>query len=190
MKKYLLLIIGLLLFAIPCEAASKVYINPETVIVWTDATTGGDELLDCGGLAADAVRMGSFADLGAAPRSQWYGFELLIDGFDAPPVVGQDIDLYFPQSIATTNFDGNPTTDPTTTVEGTMTVAQLKNAGIPHGFAIVYSTTAGDELKITGVVRLISRYVAPTIHNNTEDALLSTSDAHKVTLWAIPPEIQ
>jgi hypothetical protein len=32
--------------------------------------------------------------------------------------------------------------------------------------------------------------VSPVVHNNTADALLSTSDAHKVTLTPIPPEVQ
>lgn len=188
MKKYLSLILVLLFIALPCSAANKVYINPETAVVWTD--TGGDETLDMGGLAAAAVDMGAYHDLGAAPRSEWYGFEFIIDGFDTAPVVGETVVLWFAQSIATTNFDGNPTTDPGDTTEGTMTLNQTKNLGAPAGIAVVYSTTAADELKITGIVRLISRYVAPVVHNNTADALLSTSDAHKVTLWAIPPEIQ
>lgn len=169
---------------------NKVYINTETSRAWSDATTALDELIDCGGLATGAVRCGSFHDLGAAPRSEWYEVEFLISGFDAAPVVGEGVDLYFTQSNATTGFSGAPTTDPTTTVEGTITANQLKNLLGPIVSAIVVSTIAADELRVFAVVRLTSRYVAPVVHNNTADALLSTSDAHTVTLTPIPQEIQ
>ena len=145
--------------------------------------------MDCGGLAADAVRCGSFHDLGASPRSEWYEVEFLISGFDTAPVVGEGVDLYFTQSLATTGFDGSPSTDPTDTVEGTVTVDQLKNL-LFIGSAIVVSTTAADDLRMRAVVRLTSRYAAPVVHNNTADALLSTSDAHMVTLTPIPQEVQ
>ena len=158
-----------------------------TATVWTD--TGGDKLLDLGSLAADAVAMGAYLDLGASPRPTWHTFELLIDGFDTAPVVGETVLLYFSQSIATTNFDGNPTTDPTATVQGTITKDQLKNCLGPF-IARVYSTTAGDELKITGKVELLGRYVSPIVHNSTADALLGTSDAHKLTLIPINDDIQ
>ncbi len=167
--------------------ANKVYINPETTITWLN--TGGDLDMDLGGLAADAVQMGAYSDRGAAARAQDYAFELLIDGFDTVPVVGESVDLYFAQSNATTNFDGNPTTDPTAVAEGVMTTDQLKNTMFANS-AIVYSTTAANKLKITGTVRLTSRYISPVVHNNTADALLSTADAHSLILTPIPIEIQ
>lgn len=166
---------------------NKIYINPETTITWLN--TGGDLDMDLGGLAADAVQMGAYSDRGAAARSQDYAFELLIDGFDTAPVVGESVDLYFAQSNATTNFDGNPTTDPTAVAEGVMTVNQLRNTMFV-GSAIVYSTTAADELKITGVVRLTSRFISPVVHNNTADVLLGTADAHSLILTPIPQEVQ
>lgn len=168
--------------------ANKIYINPETIIEWLN--TGGDLDMDLGGLAADGVQMGAYHDQGAGVRAHRWGFELLIDGFDTAPVVGEPVVLYISQSLATTNFDGNPTTDPTPTAEGTMTVAQLANCGSPVGIAVVYSTTAGDELKITGECIITSRYISPVIHNNTADALLSTADAHSLKMWPLPDEIQ
>lgn len=167
--------------------ANKIYIAPETVIEWLN--TGGDLDMDLGGLAADGVQMGAYHDRGVNSQSHRWGFELLIDGFDTPPVVGESVDFYISQSVATTNFDGNPTTDPTPTAEGTMTVNQLKNT-LYVASAIVYSTTAGDELKITGEVFITSRYFSPVIHNNTADTLLSTADAHSLKMWPLPDEIQ
>lgn len=168
--------------------ANKVYINPETIIEWLN--TGGDLDMDLGGLAAAAVQMGAFHDQGAGARSHRWAFEFLVDGFDTAPVVGETVLLYISQSVATTNFDGNPTTDPTPTAEGTMTVAQLKNCSVPIGIVSVYSTTAGDEIKITGEALITSRYFSPVVHNNTADALLSTADAHSLKMWPLPDEIQ
>jgi len=167
--------------------ANKVYIAPETTITWLD--TGGDLDCDLGGLAADGGQMGAYHDMGAASHAEQCEIELLIDGFDTAPVVGETVDLYLSFSNATTNFDGNPTTDPTTTAEGTMTTAQLKNC-LFVGSVVVYSTTAGDELKSTFIVRIPSRYVSPVVHNNTVDALLSTADAHSIKLTPCPPEVQ
>ncbi len=166
---------------------SKSYQASETATVWTD--TGGDELLDLGGLAASGVAMGSFLDLGASPRSDIYEVELLIDGFDTAPVVGEVVELWFSQSNATTGFDGQVTTDPTTSAQGTATAAQAENCTFACA-ARVYSTTAGDELQKRATIRLTGRYVSPIIVNRTADALLSTSDAHTVTLTPIPQEGQ
>jgi len=166
---------------------SKSYQASETAIVWTD--TGGDELLDLGSLAADGVVMGSFTDLGASPRSDIYEVELHIDGFDTTPVVGEVVELWFSQSNATTGFDGQPTTDPTTSAEGTMTAAQAENCTFACA-ARVYAATAADEIQKRATIRLTGRYVSAVVINRTADALLGTSDAHTVTLTPIPQEGQ
>jgi len=164
---------------------NKVYIAPETAVTWTD--TGGDELLDLGGLAAAAGRVGEQRDLGSASRSEWYEWRFIIDGFDTAPVVGETIDLYFGSSDGT-NGDG-PVTYQDSSDSALSSVNILKNLRYA-GSCVVVSTTAGDNLMASGVVRLTSRYVAPVVHNNSADALLSTSDAHKVILTPIPPEVQ
>lgn len=169
--------------------ANLVYMLPETSFTWNNTGGGAANLLDLGGLASGALAMGSFQDLGSGARSEIYQFEMFIDGFDTPPIVGETIVLYFSQSNSTTNFDGNPTTDPTVSAEGTITIDQAKNVTLA-GIANVYSIVAGDKLKITGTVRLTSRYVSPVVHNNTSDALLSTADNHLITLTPIPPQIQ
>lgn len=158
-----------------------------TTVTWTD--TGGDKLMDLGGLAAAGLVMGAYLDLGASPRPTLYHFELTVDGFDTAPVVGETVNLRFAQSNATTNFDGNPTTDPTATVAGTITADQAKNIPIA-GVARVYSTTAADELKISGIVLLTGRYVSPVVENSTADAFLSTADAHTLILTPISDDIQ
>lgn len=167
--------------------ASKNYIQNETPKVWTDA--GGDKLLDLGGLASGAVACGAYLDLGAAPRCDVYQVEMFIDGFDTAPTVGRTVDLFFTQSEDGTNFDGVPTTAPTSSTQGTVTGDQTRNL-LYAGSLAAYSTTAGLELRGRFVVRLTSRYVAPVVFNRVDDPLLSTSDAHKITLTPIPYESQ
>jgi hypothetical protein len=145
--------------------------------------------MDLGGLASGAVVCGAYLDLGAAPRADLYEVTFKIDGFDTAPVVGQVVEVWFTQSNATTGFTGAPTTDPTATVAGTVTANQAENCTFA-GVARVVSTTAGDDLKAVFTVRLTSRYVAPVIVNRTDDALLSTADAHTLVLTPIPQESQ
>lgn len=176
---------------------NKVYVAAETARTWSDSGTTSDELLDIGGLAADDVSgMGSYWDLGSASRSEWYEWEFHIAGFDTPPVVGEAVHLYFAMSNATTTgWDGEPDTAPGDATEGTLDgTAADRRASLPNllyaGSVVVRTTTAADELRKRGVVRLPSRYVSPVVHNDTADALLSTSDDHMITLTPIPAELQ
>ncbi len=162
--------------------ANKIYINPETAVVWTD--TGGDYALDCGGLAADGVRVGAQGDLGSGARAFQYFWQIVIDGFDTAPVVGETVDIYLAFANDATDIDGDVGAS-----DAAGDTNDLPNL-LPIGNAVVASTTAGDELIISGVIEIFSRYVSPVIHNNTADALLSTADAHTLTLIPVPTEVQ
>lgn len=166
---------------------NKVYSAPETSTTWTD--TGGDKVMDLGSLAADGLVMGAYLDRGAGSRATKYRYELIIDGFATAPVVGENVVLMFSQSNDGTKFDGQPTTAPEASSEGTITANQAKNC-MYVAAATVYSTTAADELQISGEVILSGRYIAPVIHNRTADALLGTSDSHTLELTPLPDEIQ
>ena len=193
MKAFLaLIIICLVLPFAGCTstvfAANNVYIDEGTTRTWTN--TGGDELLDLGGLAADNLRMGSYHDLGAAPRSEWYRYEMYIDKFATAPVIGEGVELWWSGSDDTDSFDGQPVGTPTNTVEGSILEDHLTNL-ILADIATVGTTTAADaKLKVSGIIRLIMRYVSPVVHNATADALNDTVDLHTVTLTAIAPQIQ
>ena len=162
---------------------NKIYNNPETTLTWTD--TGGDNALDLGALAADAVRVGAQDDLGAAAKSSLYFWQLKIDGFDTAPVVGETIDVYLAYAHNTSSV-----------IDGDVGASDAAGATVdlPNlhyiGSAVVQTTTAGDNLVISGIVEIRARYVSPVVHNNTVDALLSTSDAHTFTLTPVPDEVQ
>ena len=169
---------------------SKSYQASEADTTWSDAGTTSDKLMDAGALAANGgVVCGAYLDLGVAPRSDIYEAELFIDGFDTAPVVGEMVELWFTQSDDATDFDGRPTTAPTASAEGTITVDQAMNCTNAVSVRVA-STTAGDDLQRRRTIRLTGRYVAPVLINRTADILLSTSDAHMVTLTPIPQESQ
>lgn len=160
---------------------NKIYINPETPHVWTD--TGGDDTLDLGSLAAGSVRVGDQWDMGAGPRASKFAWRMIVDGFDTAPVVGESVDIYLATSDGT-NHDGD-----IGTTDGAGTTVSLPNL-VYLGSAIVQTTTAANELIVSGTVEINERYVSPVIHNNTADALLGTSDAHQFILTPIPDEVQ
>lgn len=163
---------------------NKIYTQQETAIQWTDDATGGDYTLDCGGLAADGVRAGDVGDLGAAPRADRYYWQLVVDGFDTAPVIGETVDLYLSFSPDGTDIDGD-----LSGVDGASSTVVLPNL-LSLGSAVVQTTTAANELMISGIVEILARYVIPVVHNNTADALLSSGDAHTFTLYPMPPEVQ
>jgi hypothetical protein len=170
--------------------ASKIYVNPETSITWTDSVTGGDEDLDLGDGAlglADAVGCGSYHDWGTAPRAFGYYVTLKIDGFATAPVVGETVDLYMAESEDATIWTGPES--PSDTADSAGATVRLPNLKF-LGSAVVTTVTAADDVVASFEWYSTARYTAPVVHNNTADALLTTSDAHKVIMTPIPYEGQ
>lgn len=163
---------------------NEILIKEGTSLTWTD--TGGDYALDLGSLAADAVRAGTEGDLGASPRAGRYRWTFVVDGFDTAPVVGETVDLYLAFS-----HDGTQATrdGDLSGTDGASVEAVLPNL-LFLGSAVVQTTTAGDEIVVSGEVSISHRYVTPVVHNNTADALLGSSDAHKFILTPIKDEVQ
>lgn len=160
---------------------NKVYINPETAVTWSD--TGGTNVLDAGGLAADAVRVGARHDFGASARAEEFEWRVNVDGFDTPPVVGERVDFYLATS------DGTYEDGDVGTADALGATTDLPNLTYLGG-AVVQTTTAADELHASGHIRITARYVSFVVHNNTADALLSTADSHQFILTPVPSEVQ
>lgn len=168
-------------------AAGEVLQQEGTAIVW--ANTGADEVLDLGTANgnADAVCVGAYHDWGAAPRANEYKLRIFIDGFDTAPVVGEQVLVYISESDATSNFSGPES--PSDTTSGAGNTNRLPNMQGPFP-ATVHSTTAADNLVATYRFESSYRYFAPVVHNNTADKLLSTSDAHTITVTPLYPNVE
>lgn len=178
--------------------ANKLYVNPETATLWDDSASNED--INTNALGSDDVsNCGSYIDLGSAARSEWYRWELFIDGFGTGTLaVGESVDLYFStaqEGVNTDDFDGPPTGTPSTSagyaLDGTSAAERrqkLLNL-VPAGSVIAHTATTSEDFKASGRVKLPGRYVSPVVHNNTGAALASV-DTHVITLSPIPPELQ
>ena len=165
---------------------SKLYISEETEIDLTDDTTGGDYTLDLGADGASGnVANSDQIDLGAAPRSEWYRVTVIIDGFATAPVVDEAAHIGFAAGRSTSDIDG----DFPSTSGSTGTVDDLKNIDMIDR-AIVQTTTAADELRISFKVRFTARYQTAVVYNATADAFASSGDAHHIYITPIPPQGQ
>ena len=164
------------------------YIQTETATVWTDS--GGDKLLDLGSLGPDGLVMGAYLDLGTISKSDWYEAVLKIDGYSSNRVATDIIELWFSQSSDGTNFDGQPTTAPGASSQGTITLDQRSNC-LPALFIRAYSATLADVIQGRCRVKLTSRYIAPiVILRSSAGVLQGTGDSHTLTLTPIPQEGQ
>lgn len=156
---------------------NKIYAAAETALTWTD--TGGDYALTLASLAADGVRVGAQRDLGSGSRSRLYEWRFVVDGFSTSPVVGETVDVYVAYSDGT-YVDGNVGTS-----DAAGSTVALPNL-LFLGSATVQTTSATDDLVISGQVEIAARYVSPVVHNNTVDAL----SGGRFILTPVPDEIQ
>lgn len=165
-------------------ATNQVLIGRETPIVFSDATTGGDLVIDCGGLAAGSVRQSQQWDRGVSgPYPEIIEVRFIVDGFTANPVKGESIDLYvgFSDGI---NHDG-----PLGTGDAASSIDFLPNLD-PVVSAVVRSTVAADQIVVSKRIYTASRFVTFAVHNNTAaNTLKSSGDAHKIICTQTPHEV-
>lgn len=148
-----------------------------TPIVW--AATGGDEVLDLGGLAANAVRVGSYHDFLVPPQPRLFMAEINIDGFDTAPVIGHAVNLYISEARFTTQFTGPES--PSDTTDGAGNVDRLPNLLGPMP-TFVWSTTPGDNLVRMHYFTSWARYLAPVVVNRVDNDALLTAGVHTITI--------
>jgi hypothetical protein len=168
--------------------ASKIYQASETSTVWT--SSGGDKLLDMGGQVLTTARCGAYLDLGASPRADWYEAVILIGSYATAPLVTEHAELRFTQSLDGTLFDGQPTTAPTATVEGVVTIEQTLNMILCAAPAATAADTT-HSVQGRGLVKLTGRYVAPVVINwSIGDAFDNDGTTHSIVLTPLPYEGQ
>ena len=163
--------------------ANETYLNRGTTIAWLN--TAGDEELDLGDGAnglAGAVGVGSYHDFAAAPQPDEYELVVDIDGFDTAPVVGETVDVYVTESNDASLWTGPEA--PSDTVDALGSSVRLPNL-LYVVSAVVHTVTAADNLTARAFFRSSARYIAPVVHNNTADALLTTADAHRVNITPV-----
>ena len=161
----------------------KVYINPETSLLFADTAQAEDYALTLSALAAGAGRISAQADFGAASHSEWFTWRATFQMATAG-VVGETIDIYLSTSNGT-NPDGE---------EGVADAALGSTDSLRNmhyiGSVVVDTTTINTDISASGVCRIPTRYASVVVHNNTADALKTDTAVHGVVLTPIPPEVQ
>jgi len=164
--------------------ANKVYVNPETPIVFAPATaTVSNVTFEVDALANGAGYQSAQHDLGTAPRSRMFAWRAFTQ-CQLTPVVGNIIRVYLKTSDGTYADNDDGTGDLAVSAEN-----KLKNLKY-IGAIIVDEAAANIPFVASGLVSITSRYVQVVFWNASGATLTTDVNEHGFILQAIPDEIQ
>lgn len=187
MKKYLLSFLLILFVAIPCNAANKIYIAPETAVIFRD--TGGDEVIDTTSLSQNEVAVSSIVDLGAGSHSPDFAVTFIAHGWATAPVAGDTINLYVAFGTSTTQLDGEYTTLPTDSTAGVALQSITDNVDRLTGI-VGTSTATNATIQVSASFRSIFRYIVFIVENLASGADDLSATGVEIILTPVPLEIQ
>ena len=98
-------------------------------------------------------------------------------------MVGQSVDIYLSTSDGT-DEDGNIGTS-----DAAGSTDKLNNL-IYVGSVVVDTTATNTDIISSGFVKIDANYCSVVIHNNTADALHSSTSAQHISLTPVPDQIQ
>lgn len=175
-----LLSLGLL--ASTTWAANKVYVNPESSILFADSAQVEQATWTLSALAAGAGRISAQYDRGAGAHAAWYEWRcrLRLTGTN---VVGAVVEFYVATSDGT-YVDGNVGT------ADAALASDKRNNLRPLGVLLVDQTTTNTEMVASGRIRLDARYLSLGIWNGTSLPLQTDTANHGCLLTPMPEEVQ
>ena len=162
---------------------NKIYVNPETEIVFADSAQSPDVVITLSALAAAAGRVSAQHDRGAGAKAALYEWRGRFH-MDTTSVVGEEIEMYIATS-GTLGVDGE---------EGIGDAALGSSNSLANmhymGSVVVDTTVADTDLSKSGHVWIPARYINLVVFNNTVDALETNTGVHHVGLTPVPHEVQ
>lgn len=162
--------------------ANKIYVAPESAIVWK--SSGGTYTFTPTSVANAAGRIGAQGDLGSASHSGWYRWRAKTKCGTAG-TVGRAVRIYIATSDGTIE-DGNLSTADA----GVSSEDKTRNLLFVGCIVVDKASDATEPFQASGIVYLPYRYVSPVWWNDTAQALSSTAGDHEFQLIPIPDEIQ
>lgn len=186
-KNRILLFVSIFVVAVFSIAANKVYIAPETAVIF-DAS-GTDETINSAAIGQNVVTASSFLDLGSGSRSPDYAVSFITHGWATAPVAGDVITLYLGMGTSTTDFDGSPSPAPTDTGTGTASAAMLPNL-LQVVSAVATSTATNAVVRASASVKLLHRYIYAVVENGASGSDNLSSTGVEIVLIPTPFEIQ
>jgi len=162
---------------------SKVYVSPETALLFADSAQVEDATLTLSALAAGAGRISAQHDFGASARARLFTWRATFQMATAG-VVGETIDIYLSTSDGT-NPDGE---------EGVADAALGSTNSLRNmqyiGSVVVDTTSIEVDITASGRCVIDAQYASVVVHNNTADALKTDTGVHGVILTPVPDGIQ
>ncbi len=190
-KKRLITLLSIWLISTPCLAANKIYIAPETPVVFANQNVGaGSEAINSSSIAQDEVVVSSILDLGSGSHSSDFAVTFITNGWATAPVAGDTINLFAAFGTSTTELDGGGMTVlPTDTGTGTAVQAIVNNLQFVSS-AVGTSTTAEAIVQTSSFLRSVFRYLVFVVENKASSTDNLSATSVKIVVTPVPPEIQ
>lgn len=162
--------------------ANKIYVNPETAILFADSAQAEDATMTLSALASGAGRYSARYDRGAGARAALYEW-ILNFSLTGTNVVGAQVEVYVVRSDGTYADGALGTTD-------AALVTGKRNNLLFAGLAIVDQVTTNTVMTARGYVWVPSRYISMGIWNATTLAFQTTTSLHQLYMVPVPDEVQ
>lgn len=161
--------------------ANKIYHAPETEISFRDS--GGDATLTLQNLAFGAGRVSARYDRGAGSKPGLYRWRAVMQ-FETAPALGELVEIYLFPSDGT-YMDGTLGTS-----DAALSSDKRRNGQL-IGVVEVDTTSVTTDIIASGICEIYDRYISIGVWNGSAgDNLENTSNASRVNLMPVPPEIQ
>ena len=162
--------------------ANKVYVNPETALLFADAAQTEDATLTLSALASGAGRYSARFDRGAGARAALYEW-LLNFSLTGTNVVAAQVEVYVVRS------DGTYADGALGTADAALVTGKRNNL-LFAGLAIVDQVTTNTVMSARGYVWLPTRYFSMAVWNATTLPFQTTTTLHQLYMTPVPDEIQ
>lgn len=161
--------------------ANKIYVNPETAIVFK--SSAGDVVFTPQNIANNAGRISDRWDRGSGAKPSLYKWRVHTKAA-AALAVGVTLEIWFATSDGT-DADGNQGT-----TDAAFSAAD-KRRNLQYVGGIFADSTSNGEVQIgSGLVEIRDRYVSVVWWNTLGQSLTNTAGDHTFTLTPVPDEIQ
>ncbi len=160
--------------------ASKIYVSPETPLVFKDS--GGDAVITLQNLGAGVGRLSARYDRGAGSQPRLYKWRGVFP-FETPPIVSEYVEVLIAESDGTTADGGVSTADAALTAGQKLNLPEL-------GIVRVQTTDADVGFVASGYCLVSERYFSVAVWNTAADNLQDDANAASVTFTPVPDESQ
>lgn len=160
---------------------NKIYRAIETTLSFRDS--GGSAVLTLLNLAFGAGRVSAQYDRGAGSLAQLFHWRAVVQ-FETAAIVGETVEIYLFESDGT-YMDGTLGTS-----DAALGTDKRRNGKL-IGTVVADTTSTATNIVASGLCLITERYVSVGVWNGSAgDNLENTSNASRINLTPVPPELQ